>query len=192
MRVSIHRSRRRLPLPALLPLAAALPLLAGCATSPYWINRGRDAADVLTATLGTGAGVKCRVGPIQAAAWRNSDLVGLRGGQFLQDGNRLVENAEIYSPIPFRAVRRGSKWDVCGRESFSHGPHTVSRDRCKDSAARSPLPFIALGETAPFYAQVELGAGALLTLRLGINFGELADLIAGFWGADLYADDIER
>jgi hypothetical protein len=192
MTVSVHRSRRRLPLPALLLLAAALPLLAGCATSPYWTNRGRDAADVLTATLGTGAGVKCRVGPIQAAAWRNSDLVGLRGGQFLSDGNRLLENAEIYAPIPFQAVRKGRKWNWCGQESFSHGSCTVSKDRCKDSVARSPVPLIAIGETAPFYAQVELGAGVLFTLRLGINFGELADLVAGFWGADLYGDDIER
>jgi len=63
-------------------------------------DRGRDAADVFTLTIGTGAGGKIRVGPIQLAAVENADLVGLRAGQFMLDGNGLVLNDEIYMPIP--------------------------------------------------------------------------------------------
>ena len=68
-------------------------------------DRGRDAADIFTLTIGTGAGGKLRVGPIQLAAVENADLVGLRSGQFTFDGNGLVLNDETYMPIPVHSFR---------------------------------------------------------------------------------------
>ena len=41
---------------------------SGCAT-PYAIDRGRDAADIFTATFGSGYGAKVLVGPTLPASW---------------------------------------------------------------------------------------------------------------------------
>ena len=97
-----------------------LPILAlacaGCSTSGYLANRGRDAADVFTLTLGAGTGVKGRVGPLMLAAEQNADLVGLRGGAFFAGGNGLILNDEAYLPIPVISAssilkrQRGPQW----------------------------------------------------------------------------------
>lgn len=91
-------------------------LAAGCASTGYLADRGRDAADVFTLTAGVGDGVKVRVGPIQAAAVRNADLAGLRAGQWFADGDGLVLNDEIYSPFPIFSLRdRSSRRDRARR-----------------------------------------------------------------------------
>ena len=97
-----------------------VPLLAlvatGCASSGYLANRGRDAADVFTLTIGAGTGVKGRVGPLMLAAEQNADLVGLRGGAFFAGGNGLILNDEAYLPIPVISATailkrtRGPQW----------------------------------------------------------------------------------
>ena len=79
-------------------------LCSGCSSTGYMANRGRDAADIFTLTLGAGMGVKVRVGPAMLAANQNSDLIGLRSGKFFVDGNGLVENDEFYLPIPLHPV----------------------------------------------------------------------------------------
>src|SRR5690554_1302340 len=66
----------------ILQLAVLLPLVVvatGCAT-PYMIDRGRDAADIFTATVGIGGGAKARVGPLHAGLFMNCDMYGLRNG----------------------------------------------------------------------------------------------------------------
>ena len=67
-----------------LHLVVALILAAssfGCANS-YFIDRGRDAADILTLTAGVGFGVRARVGPLHTGLILNYDVAGLRGGDF--------------------------------------------------------------------------------------------------------------
>ena len=56
--------------------------LVGCST-PYMINRRRDAADIFTATLGIGLGAKVRVGPANVGLFIGNDLMGHRGGDSL-------------------------------------------------------------------------------------------------------------
>jgi hypothetical protein len=171
-------------------LAAAL-LLAGCASTPFLEDRRADAGDILTATIGAGVGAKLRVGPIQAAAIRNADLLGWRAGQWLADGNSLVDNDEFYLPLPSgRRGAWGEKGALFGREAFSHGARSLSCDRGKDVRGRGPFPFVAVSDAPGYFTQVEIAGGALFTLRLGINFGELADFVAGWFGHDPYGDDL--
>jgi hypothetical protein len=48
-------------------------------------------------------------------------------------------------------------------------------------------------DVAPYYfTQVELVVGMGLSVRLGVNPGELLDFALGCLGADIYGDDIER
>ena len=79
-------------------------ILSGCSSTSYMADRGRDAADIFTLTLGVGTGVKVRAGPIMLAAEQNSDLIGLRAGEFFIDGNGLILNDEFYLPIPINPI----------------------------------------------------------------------------------------
>ncbi len=95
----------KITLSARIILTLLLPILvAGCSSTGYMADRGRDAADIFTLTLGVGTGVKLRAGPVILAAEQNSDLIGLRSGKFFWDGNGLILNDEFYLPIPINPV----------------------------------------------------------------------------------------
>lgn len=175
----------------LTALALAICLSAsGCATG-YGLNRARDAADIFTATLGVGAGLKARVGPVQAAAIENSDLVGLRAGAFLSNGNDLLYNEELYAFVPVKSLSRWNLPHLFGAEKYSLGPSSPATQRGKAVLARSPLPFLAVSPYAPFYSQIEVAGGLGLTVRLGFNPGELLDFLLGLAAIDIYGDDCE-
>jgi hypothetical protein len=170
-------------------LLPAVLALSGCITPPYLVDRVRDAGDIFTVTVGTGGGAKVRVGPVQAAVVQQSDLLGLRAGQFFADGNSLLVNHEIYSPFPMYDRGRSLTF---GSEAFTHGPASYSSMRGKQVMARSPVPLWVIGSGAPFYSEIEVSAGLALMLRVGVNAGELLDFLVGWTTADLYGDDIAR
>jgi len=166
----------------LLSLALAT---SGCATCGYLLDRGRDAADIFTATLGIGCGIKARAGPIQPALFQNADLCGLRTGQIFWNGNDLILNDELYTPFPLK------KWQLTsGTETFRIDTSPIPEERAKYVVAYSPFPGIAIGTPATFYTQIELAGGLGLTLRLGFNAGELLDFILGWSTLDILNDDI--
>ena len=178
-----------------LTLALALGLaLTGCAS--YWAARGRDAADIITFQVGTGAGAKARVGPFQAGLLSENGLFGLRGGEFI--GTSEYRAATTESP---------SKWDdvifLVGAERFEGSrpllergkgfksrqillsiPFNLSRDR--DYRGAAPAPF----NPWPYLTNIEAGGGAFLTFRVGANPGELLDFVLGWTTLDLFGDDI--
>ena len=186
-----------------LLLAGCLPLLAGCA-SGYLADRGRDALDVVTLTLGVGGGAKARVGPVQVAVIENSDMIGIRAGTAFADALDWHDNDERYVlPFPRRRYKdkstawRGIKdadteW-IFGEEKFADGRHTVVARRGKEVDAFSPVycPVICLGRGAQHWTQIEVAGGIGLTVRLGLNPGELLDFLLGWGAVDLYGDDIE-
>jgi len=55
---------------------------------PYMVDRGRDAADIFTATVGTGAGIKARVGPFAQGVVLSRDYAGVHGGAFFRGFGR--------------------------------------------------------------------------------------------------------
>ena len=183
----------------------------GCATG-YLGDRGRDAADIFTLTMGIGSGVRARVGPVHVAAINNADLVGLRAGQWLSNGNDIYDNAELYAPLPILArwgggqwragdllrtsSRKGTPWwkrtDLFGRETFRHGPRSEAAFRGKEIDARSPLPIVVVDRGAPFYTEVEGVIGLLFSVRAGVNPGEFLDFLLGWATLDIYNDDLSR
>jgi len=167
-------------------------LVSGCATtSGYFVDRGRDAADIFTCTIGTGAGVKARVGPLQQGFFVNRDRAGLRGGmffsQFTTDSNRLREDSYPYSQGKDILDNR-----IYADDHFDPVGEPIRKDYC----ARSHFPFwshvVCPSERAYYYTQFELAVGLGGTVRLGFNPGELLDFVLGWTTIDLYRDDIEQ
>jgi hypothetical protein len=93
--------KRIIQLAVLLPVAA---MATGCAT-PRLVDRSRDAADVLTATVGVGAGARVRVGPLHAGLILSGRSMGLRGGAFgdargfQYDFEMLCFSHEAFDPV---------------------------------------------------------------------------------------------
>ncbi len=148
--------------------------MAGCSsTDAYFVDRGRDAADIITASWGFGGGVKARVGALQVGLFANTEKGGLRAG-----------NAELLFPIK----PRYDTFDVdfflvpvfgtFGFEKFESNNKVVV-ERHKDIQAAKRVPFVSLTsrEYAHYYTAVEVAVGLGGTLRLGFNAGELIDFI---------------
>jgi len=129
-------------------------------------------------------------------------LFSVRGGQ--SNRERLRRALATGRPIGTNAVEsvRGSerlerswmtsrsKWTrLFGEEGFSHGLNSISNQRNKSVLAKSPAPIAAIGATAPYYSQIEVAAGILLTVRVGVNPGEFLDFLLGWTGIDIYGDD---
>jgi hypothetical protein len=45
---------------------------------------------------------------------------------------------------------------------------------------------------APYYSQIEVVAAAGVSLRIGFNPGELLDFFLGWFGVDIYHDDLSK
>ena len=171
-------------------LLLLLPVLfcAGCA-SQYWQNRRADAADVFTATAGIGLGATARIGPLHAGLGVNADLYGIEAGEVGALGD------------PYHFVDGLGNWagDSCfvfnGKTLIELGPRSAARG--KDVAYRpSCIPFWdpppPESPNPARWTQIEVAAGLLGGVRLGFNPGELLDFLLGFFGADLYGDDLAR
>lgn len=173
--------------------------LTGCASpKAYFVDRGRDAADIFTATVGVGLGAKMRVGPYQVGLLENMDLKGLRGGQFFP-----AEANTDRGPVPYDSILID-----CGAELSSFGGNVSLRRKSYYSAyvfpflwlPRDPPPeytnywskVYLTRDCIPYFSQIEVVAGMGLTVRVGFNPGELLDFAVGWFGMDLLNDDLER
>lgn len=162
--------------------------MTGCA-SPYMVDRKRDAADIFTATLGKGGGVRLKASFLQPAMMFNKEIAGCRGGSVFT--NVSEGQYDFYSPIP-----PGLLWDrmFFGRSEFT-GADVVSQ-RGKDIDAVSYVPFIVQldDHSRPcmqFYTQIEASFGLVRTITLGFNPGELLDFTLGWTTIDIFSDDLE-
>lgn len=178
-----------------LAILSVTACLTGC-TSPngYLVDRGRDAADVFTAAIGTGAGVKIRVGPVQAGLMANNDLEGLRCGRIGPLGS-FGDYMDTVTPFPYKVSERSRyfldkeyPWRY-PRYAFGDD-YFMGSDRGKNYAAVSPFPFLSLAGQPEYYSQVEVVVAAFVSIRLGLNPGELLDFLLGWSTLDVYGDDI--
>ena len=179
---------------AVLALAA---LAAGCAsTKCYFTDRGRDAADILTVTIGAGAGAKARIGPIQVGALYAYDAFGLRGGRVAwwwrdRADSEVVDIDYLILPL-----------DGFGYEAFDHEALRAPA-RHKDFLTDKMLPFLSLPLATDgfdewdlsrkgfhYYTQLEVVVAIGPSIRLGLNPGELLDFLLGWTTLDFYKDDV--
>ncbi len=169
--------------------------LTGCAsTKSYFVDRGRDAADIVTATVGVGVGAKAQVGPLHAGVLLQADHCGLRGGKY--------ENWH-----PLGAAKGPSSYDievaVFGGNEFHPYREGKLADRGKyfsampfDDGPLQYFPILNYAETSQnkiawyYYTELEVVVGLIGSVRLGFNVGELTDFALGWFGIDLFSDDI--
>lgn len=156
----------------------------GC-TTPYMSDRGRDAADIFTATIGIGAGAKARVGPLQAGLIANVEKGGLRNGDF------FVHHEESYS---IRDNPGEVNFFILGRETSN----TSENIRLRHKEFNTLNLVVPVGIVEPetcqlkphYFTQLEVICGLGPSIRLGFNPGELLDFILGWTHIDIYKDDI--
>jgi len=185
-------------------------VLCGC-RSPrgYWSARGRDLADVVTATTGPGLGAKLRVGPGHLTPLLlYTDTAGLRGGEVfhipglgldrphppqdvgalwwassiwvLPEAPRLEERGKAHLATPLKLPPQGELYDL-----YSDTPPFVTMPRLQWRAeklrvARYPVAY---------HSELELVLALGWGLRLGLNPGEALDFLLGWCWLDLYDDD---
>lgn len=169
----------------LLLIAVLAAITSGCA-SPYMANRGRDSADIFTATVGVGGGAKARIGPFQAGLIANLDKAGLRNGEF------FIHERKPYS-------RRGNPGEinllVVGGDT-SNTSETIRRRNKEFNTLNLIIP-VAIVEpetsqlTPHYFTQLEVVCGLGPSIRLGFNPGELLDFLLGWFTIDIYNDDIQ-
>ena len=183
-----------------LLLLSSCIVLSGCATGSHLTDRGRDLADIMTVTMGKGFGAGARVGPLHLGLLGSIDHIGLRGGAFrtkwsqesdfgwagildpliaFPGGDGLFTGGEWFR-APFDgskiAEQRGKLYEVDGIAPFLMVPE------CESSSDSNP---------AYYYTQLEASLGLGLTIRLGFNPGELVDFLFGWFGVDIYSDDLK-
>ena len=177
---------KRTPLLILLLLAFA----TGCA-SPYWKDRGADMADVFTATVGVGLGATARIGPLHAGLGANFDLYGIEAGKVGELGRTgaLVWDAGGHFAGDYSLLAWGkSHIDLDGDSRFR------GKNLYPDRGPPGWIPFwnppSDRNPNPARWTQIEVAAGLLGGVRLGFNPGELLDFVLGFFGIDIYNDDL--
>ena len=144
-------------------------------------DRGRDAADIFTATFGGGYGAKARVGPLAGGLFLGQDKYGLRGGKM----NTFAESD--FAPAGLDATCTFLSVDSL---EFEH------QDRRNKSytAFFGPFGLFCMSEPPPeyYYTQIEVAAGVVGSARLGLNPGEFADFVLGWTTLDIYNDDLGK
>ena len=168
----------------------------------YFGDRWADAKDVFTASVGTGGGVKARVGPVNAGFFLNSDLAGLRGGECfsLPDGPLAGGDADATLLFFFsdqfdlrHPPQSRSGTGASLRRVWAVGDSLAARNKCYRYGVvplPSPLGASEFPRVPYYYTQIEVAVGVGGTLRLGVNPGELLDFLLGWTTLDIFRDDL--
>lgn len=161
--------------------------LTGCATGGYWVNRGRDAADVFSLVGGVGGGAGVRIGPVCQGLIFHSNYVGLEGGDpfvgFNGDPGGFENGGMLVLPIG-------------GVETAREADVPLTRGKGLEAQYLLGVAFPWSIECNPpkynpsFFTQLEVTAGLGGTVKAGFNPGELLDFILGWFTLDIYGDDI--
>jgi len=179
-------------------LLALIVGTSGCATSGYWTDRSRAAADVFTLAVAKGSGIKASVGPVHTGILRSWGSAGLRAGLVGSFHPVYAEEGEFPAPLLIR--RMG-----CIRSPYSSWEHFYPDFRGKGYEYVSTWPFLTTHVwqvdrgidpkkpnllVHPYFTQIEVVAGLGGTVRVGFNPGELLDFILGWTTFDLFKDDV--
>jgi hypothetical protein len=184
--LSTGKETRPMRRAALLVLILAPAMASGCSSRGYFADRSNDAKDIFTVTVGVGGGAKARVGPVHTGVIMSFGSAGLRNGHF---GQSIGEDNFDVELLVVPVEEESGKW------YFSQEGVNFGDERGKDySRATSRVPFVTTGidsgVTPHYWSQIEVAGGLGLTVRLGFNPGELLDFLLGWFGIDIYGDDI--
>ncbi len=185
-------------------ICAVAVMGSGCTTTTlYCVDRAFDLADVVTATVGVGLGVKVRAGRARTGLLvRNRELFGLRGGSVFagewvfppSSGGRSswsFWDNDWYLPPPFAFLFHKDRglWDTDEEEHWDEGFRNKGIEISSWRGARHLFLADPFSSTdAYYYTQIEAVVGLGLSVRLGFNPGELLDFFLGWFGIDIYKD----
>ncbi len=175
---------KALQLILILGLAA---ISTGC-TSTYMADRGRDVADIFTATVGDNYGAKVRVGPLRAGLFCGLDYAGIRAGELGFPFKPKGYEEDIDLEITFLSAENFCPADLVmakrrGKLFMSEGMMCFALPKTQKTSARQQIPY---------YTQIEVAAGFFGGIRLGVNSGELLDFVLGWATIDIFNDDIKE
>jgi hypothetical protein len=190
----------------LILVISALSVMAGCVSSPYWMDRQRDVADVFTATSGWGWGAGARVGPVKTGCLLNRDLAGLRCGEYSRNMysdmgpgelTLVIWSIEQCCSYNLQVAAERGKWfwaeGLCGL-ALARVDTWAMHEILEDEDPAYPVVFVPeqffTRRNVPYYINIEITAGLLKSARLGFNAGELLDLALGVTTLDLFNDDV--
>ncbi len=166
--------------------------VSGCAsTRAYVSDRGHDAADILTLTVGHGlGGAKVQAGPIAIGAYQNMDWMGLRGGEAFAFPDSHHAGWDAWFPFPVIPLDWGN---MAGVEMWDGGMRSFERG--KNIGYLSPYPFwigglAERGWRSPYPYQIDAAVGLGITIRAGVNPAEFVDFLLGWIGFDIFNDDL--
>lgn len=173
----------------------------GCSSlSGYLVDRGRDAADVLTVTMGGGALVQIRLGPLPIGLLDTGDIVGLRYGEaFCREPNwdKSEEHDVTLATViaaPVVLVMGAIWWD---RNNEWPLGYFEKLDSYRIYENNFPLSETQLRRnkgtgllSSPNCYQVEGVIGLGVIMRAGVNAGELLDFMLGWSTLDIFEDDV--
>ena len=177
-------------------LLVSLITATGCSANGFSADRWRDVADIFTLTTGPAIGSGARVGPLHAGFGIIMDFYGLRGGGFgtmpwdpywcgTIEGT-ILSHDTLYFEGDSKLIREG---DLRYKNYHNQGYPLISYVDIDDNEhykkSREHMPSIL-----PYYTQLEVFGGALWGLRIGFNPGELVDFILGWFGLDIFKDDL--
>lgn len=191
-------------------LVGLIALVAGGCATPrnYLHDRTNDALDVFTVTGGKGVGAAVRCGPVHVGLLGYRDACGVIGGHVMVPSSGDLE-MESYWVDPLIGVPTGDGFLTGEQKLWAYASGEMKmRAKCY-SARGQTLPFImtpgrayecyvrsspatALSKYPHYYwSQVEVAVGLWWGVRLGFNPGELLDFLSGWFGADMYGDDLD-
>lgn len=147
------------------------------------MDRGHDALDIFTATAGVGFGAKARVGPCLVGAGILFDACGLQNGEafFGEDWDHQCINGCDFMLL------------LLSGESYRESPYTRQRGYGSDNVHYLfSIYYPEKNSRMPVkqFTQIEVAGALLGSVRLGFNPGELLDFLLGWFGIDIYGDDI--
>jgi hypothetical protein len=182
-------------------LSVLCAFCSGCATG-YLADRGRDAADIFTASAGLGLGAQARIGPLHAGLGVFHDVAGLRGGRVVTYPSGIhgehgalesiseettIQSYEYFDPNASVAdeVDRFKRFEAHGFPFVAFVSTEENHLMSKEEQAMVPL-------LHSYYTQIEVTGSILGGVRLGFNPGEFLDFILGWFGIDIYNDDVRN
>ena len=178
-------------------LLASLVVLPGCG---YWTDRVRDTADIVTFGLEKSLwGAKGQIGPLGSLGMYSTGHtpngepagLGLVGGRFQ---SYTFEDCTVPPLLGFVQARRTH---VDNRRKDFHIVSAIWYPVLHPQTGLPSPSFFGGFEgaddwrrVAPRYTQVEIAVGLVYGVRAGFNPGELLDWLIGWFGGDLYCDDV--
>ena len=183
----------------LVGLLALVSLATGCAsTGGYFVDRGRDAADIFTSTIDIGAGASARCGPIHVGLYAGQAKAGLKGGTLLKGQGNATKTDPFIIGFPWIEWRDG--WCFYYDDFHVSYPNTYPAGlRGKVHEVDARLPLIAYPRkshhpeaTYPwiYFFDIEASFAVGGGITLGFNPIELVDFVAGWLNLDFLHDDI--